>query len=173
MSNMVYKGDFIESLTQEQFNAGTIKFNIPDEEHLDSLNGEGVWGWVSSEDKEKYNDDRYRGKLTAILLNTPINYFGVLVWGTEVVLQCHGSRRPTLDPEWVKEYLFGVGPSIDVLYFPTRISKRLKENGILTVKQLQYADRWKLREIPGLGAKSIQEIEEKLDCLEHMEEESE
>ena len=102
----VYKGDFIESLSKEQFNAGLIKFNIPHAENVYSGNGEGVWGWVTEEDKAKYNDDRYRGKLTAILLNQPIEYFGFLVWGTEVVLQCHGRNRPTLAPEWVEEYLW-------------------------------------------------------------------
>lgn len=25
--------------------------------------------------------------------------------GDEVVLRCHGDKRPTLDPEWVKENL--------------------------------------------------------------------
>lgn len=105
MSKLVYKGDFIESLTREQFSAGNIKFNIPDEDHPNNLNGEGVWGWVTEEDKAKYHDDNYHGKLTAILLNNPLEYFGRLVWGTEVVLQCHGPRRPTLDPEWVKENL--------------------------------------------------------------------
>lgn len=102
---MINKGEFIEGLTQEQFNAGTIKFNIPDEDRPNDLGGEGVWGWVTEEDKVKYHDDSYCGKLTAILLNQPIEYFGRLVWGTEVVLQCHGPRRPTLDPEWVKENL--------------------------------------------------------------------
>lgn len=108
MSNMVNKGDFIEALTEEQFNAGLIKFNIPGDDRLHSLNGEGVWGWVTQEDKAKYHDDKYGGKITAILLNHPIEYFGRLVWGTEVVLQCHGCSRPTLDPEWVKEYLWEV-----------------------------------------------------------------
>lgn len=106
MSNMVNKGDFIEALTEEQFNAGLIKFNIPGDDRLHSLNGEGVWGWVTQEDKTKYHDDKYGGKITAILLNQPIEYFGRLVWGSEVVLQCHGRNRPTLDPEWVKIYLW-------------------------------------------------------------------
>ena len=96
------KSDFLETLPEDQYNAGLIKFNIPDEDRIDSLNGEGVWGWVSPEDKKKYDDDKYQGKITAILLNWPINYFGILSWGDELVLQCHGGNRPTLDPEWVK-----------------------------------------------------------------------
>lgn len=105
MKELVNKGDYFEALTKQQQEEGYIKFNIPDEDKIDSLNGEGVWGWVTPEDKDKYNDDNYHGKITAILLNTPLNYFGVLTWGTEVVLQCHGESRPTLDSEWVKENL--------------------------------------------------------------------
>lgn len=96
------KGDYFKSLTEEQQNAGHIKFNIHDEDN--GIN-EGVWGWVSPEDKEKYLDDNFHGKITAILLNTPLSYYPVLCWGTEVTLQCHGYERPTLDPEWVKEHL--------------------------------------------------------------------
>lgn len=102
MNNIVNKGDFIESLSKEQFGAGKMKFNIPDEDNIYSGNGEGVWGWVTPENKEKYNDDNYNGKIVAILLNSPLNYLGKLKWGDEVELQCHGKNRPTLDPEWVK-----------------------------------------------------------------------
>lgn len=38
-------------------------------------------------------------------MNQPIEYYGKLQWGDEVVLQCHGDSRPTLDPEWVKANL--------------------------------------------------------------------
>lgn len=96
---------FIETLTEEQLDAGYLKFNIPDETNITSLNGEGVWGWAAPEEKEKYNGDIYKGKITVILMNQPINYYGRLHWGDEVILQCHGNNRPTLDPEWVKENL--------------------------------------------------------------------
>lgn len=99
------KTEFLESLTEEQFNRGCIKFNIPDEKNIYSSNGEGIWGWVTDEDKKKYNDDSYYGKLTVILLNQPLEYYGRLNWGDEVVVQCHGNDRPTLDPEWVMENL--------------------------------------------------------------------
>ena len=102
---MINKGNFIESLTKEEFDKGLIKFNIPNEEDIYSPNGEGVWGWVTLEEKVKYHDDKYTGELIAILLNTPLNYFGVLNWGDEVKLKCHGINRPTLDPNWVKENL--------------------------------------------------------------------
>ena len=105
MSNIVNRGEFIESLTEEQFNAGLIKFNIPDEDNIYSTNGEGVWGWATQDDKTKYNNDRYQGEIMAIILNSPLNYFGRLKWGDEVRLKCHGYNRPTLDPNWVKENL--------------------------------------------------------------------
>lgn len=105
MKQIVNKGEFIKNIPEEQFKAGQIKFNIPDEEQIYSKNGEGVWGWVTPEDKRNYDDDTFNGKIKAVLLNSPLNYFGRLVWGAEVVLQCHGAERPTLDPEWVTEYL--------------------------------------------------------------------
>ncbi len=105
MKDIVNKSSFVESMTETQFNEGTIKFNIPNEGNIHSHNGEGVWGWISPEDREKYNNSGYHGKLDAILLNTPLNYFGLLSWGDEVKLRCHGESRPTLDPDWVKEHL--------------------------------------------------------------------
>ena len=104
MSN---KTEFIENMDKEDFEKGLIKFNIPDEDRPSSLNGEGVWGWVTQEDKEKHDDNTYKGKITAILVNHPLTYYGILGWGDEVVLQCHGDSRPTLAPDWVKENLQG------------------------------------------------------------------
>lgn len=100
---MVYKGDWFEKLSEEEQNAGYIKFNIPDEDKPNSLNGEGVWGWVTPEDKAKYNDDNCHEVIKAILCNSPLNYMGILFWGMEVEIKCHGDRRPTLNPEWVEE----------------------------------------------------------------------
>lgn len=99
------KEDFLKTLTDEQLEAGYFKFNIPDENNPTSLNGEGVWGWTTQEEKERYKNDAYNGKITAILMNQPIEYYRRLHWGDEVVLQCHGDNRPTLDPEWVKANL--------------------------------------------------------------------
>ena len=96
------KGDFFTSLTEEEQKRGYIIFNIQSTEEPDSLNEEAVWGWVTPEDKEKYDDDSYTGNITAILLNEP---FGSnLSWGDEVILRCNGSNRPTLDTEWMTEY---------------------------------------------------------------------
>lgn len=102
---IINKGKFIESLSKDEFNVGLIKFNIPDEDSIGSTSGEGVWGYATAEDKAKYNDDSFYGKITAILLNQPLNYYGRLNWGDEVTLQCHGDQRPTLDPNWVMENL--------------------------------------------------------------------
>lgn len=105
MKTIPDKTDFLRALSTEEFDRGCIKFNIPDENTPDALNGEGVWGWVTPEDKTRYNDDTYTGKISAILLTRPIACPDLLRWGAECVLQCHGQNRPTLDPEWVKEYL--------------------------------------------------------------------
>ena len=101
----VDKADFIKSLTEEQFNAGCIKFNIPDDEDLSHTTAEGVWGWVTQEDKEKYNDDNFTGTIKAILLNQPLNFFSRLKWGTEVVIRGKGRGRPCLDPAWIEKEL--------------------------------------------------------------------
>ncbi len=99
------KGQFIEDMDKAKLELGYIKFNIPNPEDIYNLCGEGVWGYVSPEDKAKFNDDEYGGKITAILLNQPLNYMGDLNWGDEVVLKCNGENRPTLDPDWVMENL--------------------------------------------------------------------
>ena len=105
MKKIENKGDLYGQMTEEQQKAGYIKFNIQDKTDPYSLNGEGVWGWVSPEDKEKYNDDNYTGNITAILLNVPFSCD--LSWGDEVVLKCNGENRPTLDPVWMAEHLGG------------------------------------------------------------------
>lgn len=102
-----YKGKFLMGLHQEKFEKGTIKFNIPDSVNLDSTNGEGVWGWVDEEGYDKYRRDDYHGQLTVILCNAPLTYSGILFWGSEVVVDCHGENRPTLSPEWVKRNIIG------------------------------------------------------------------
>lgn len=99
------KSEFFEALSEDEKKAGYIKFNIPRFNDIYATNGEGVWGWVTPEDKAKYDDDSYTGEITAILCNDPLYYSYKLKWGAEVVLKCHGSSRPTLDPEWIKKYL--------------------------------------------------------------------
>lgn len=95
MIPVVNRGDYIESLSEEAFRAGTLKFNI-------QVNGisEGVWGWAEPEQFKIYDDDMYFGTITAILVNEPLA--AGLSWGDEVVLRCRGSARPILDQEWLK-----------------------------------------------------------------------
>ena len=102
---LTWKGDFMEALSEEEEEAGYINFNIPNPESPDDLNGEGVWGWMTPEDKKKYDDDSFTGKLPVILCNDPLYYSGTLFAGQELVVRCNGSLRPILDPEWVKEHL--------------------------------------------------------------------
>lgn len=114
---MENKGKFYQDLPENEQKAGWIKFNIPaPEEGMESLNGEGVWGWLSPKDYKKWEDDEFRGKLTAILLNEPLNFAGQLSWGTEVVIRCHGQYRPTLDVEWAKENLVFPEPGVEKTY---------------------------------------------------------
>lgn len=82
---------------------GYIKFGIPSQHDIYSLEGESVWGYLDTEDIEKWKDDNYHGKVNAILCNDPFNYYSHLKNGMRVVLKCHGNLRPTLDPDWVKE----------------------------------------------------------------------
>ena len=98
---IINKEDFLKTLTDEQLNAGYLKFNIPDEDNPTDLSGEGVWGWTTPDEKKKYDDDTYNGKIVAILTNQPIEYYGRLNWGDEVVLQCHGDSRPTDTRSWM------------------------------------------------------------------------
>ena len=97
------RSEELENMPEEEFNKGILKFNIPDCDDPYSLNGEGVWGWATPEDKAKYEDNTYEGTITAILCNMPLEYCGFLNWGTEVRLKCHGEGRPTLDPEWISD----------------------------------------------------------------------
>lgn len=102
---VVNKREFLESLSEEELNKGYFKFNISNKENLESLNGEGVWGWASPEEYERYDDDNYFGKIIALLCNDPFNYYGKLRYGSEVVLKCNGNSRPILDPDWVRKHL--------------------------------------------------------------------
>lgn len=104
LRGLCYKGDFLESLSEDEFNSGMIKFNIPDEDNIGkTINGEGVWGWVTKEDKEKYDDDNFSGDIKVILANTPLNFYGLFFWGTELCITCNGSSRPVLSMQWMQE----------------------------------------------------------------------
>lgn len=102
-NGITYKADFMETLTEEQFNEGIIKLYIPS----DSSDGcgEGIQGWISPEDKKKYEDDNFTGKIKAILCNQPINYFGILFWGCEIPITCRGADRPVLSLDFINNVL--------------------------------------------------------------------
>ena len=103
-AKIIDRSDVLNNMSEEELKAGYIKFNIPSCDDPTSLNGEGVWGWLEPEDKVKYSDDAFTGKVKAILCNTPIEYYGLLYYGAEVQLVCHGDKRPTLDPEWIEGF---------------------------------------------------------------------
>ena len=50
---IINKEDFLKTLTDEQLNAGYLKFNIPDEDNPTGLSGEGVWGWATQDEKKE------------------------------------------------------------------------------------------------------------------------
>lgn len=104
---MVYKGDFLECLSDDELNNGCIKFNIIDfTTDRKTTNCEEVLGWVTPEDKEKVNDDNFDGEITAILCSTPLNYCGILFLGTELKIKCNKSVRPSISYNWMNETIF-------------------------------------------------------------------
>lgn len=99
---MVYKGEFLEQLSEEEFNKGVRKVNLQYIDNLDRLNGEGVWAWLSEGDREEY-DNNSNKLINVILANSPLSYEGILFWGSEIEVRCNGWNRPTLSEEWVDE----------------------------------------------------------------------
>lgn len=102
---IVNKGDFIESIPEEELMSVSFRCEIPPIEDIYRGYGdETLWVYLSEENREKYNDKKYTGTIMGILLNQPINYIGRLEWGDEVRLKCLGGYKlPILDPEWVIE----------------------------------------------------------------------
>lgn len=102
---IVNKGDFIESIPEEELMSVSFRCELPPIEDIYRKYGdETLWVYLSEEDREKYNDKKYTGTIMGILLNQPINYIGLLKWGDEVRLKCLGGNAlPILDPEWVIE----------------------------------------------------------------------
>lgn len=98
---MVYRGEFLQQLSKEEFNKGMIKINLQKINSLNSLNGEGCWAWISEEDRKEYDNDTSNAVVKVILSNSPLEYMGILFWGSELEVKCNGSNRPTLSKEWV------------------------------------------------------------------------
>ena len=105
---LTYRGDEVEAMSDMERQAGLLKFNIPDPQTPDRLNGEGIFAWANPDSKKLYNDDGYFDKMTVILANDSWTY-DCLRMGVEVIIRCNGANRPILDPEWVKEKLFDTG----------------------------------------------------------------
>lgn len=105
MKELVNKTEFMNSLTEEELHSGYIKFNIPNDGSGHRFASEGIWGWVTPENKKKYNDDTCFEKITAILCNDPLNFANRLKLFDEVVIQCMGKERPVLDNDFIHEYL--------------------------------------------------------------------
>ena len=100
------KSDFIKSLTEEQFKAGQVRLNLPDDEDLTRTFAESLWGWVAPEDKELIRAGDFTGTVKVILLNQPLNFYHKLKWGTEVVARGIGEGgRLILDQMWVRNEL--------------------------------------------------------------------
>lgn len=102
---MVYKGEFLEQLSKEdkkKFDDGMRKVNLQEMDNLGSLNGEGCWAWVPEEYREEYDNDGDK-VIKVILSNMPLEYMGILFWGSELEVKCNGTNRPTLSSEWVRE----------------------------------------------------------------------
>lgn len=79
------------------------KVNLQEMDNLGSLNGEGCWAWVPEEDREEYDSDNGNKVIKVILANSPLEYMGILFWGSELEVQCNGANRPTLSSEWVTD----------------------------------------------------------------------
>lgn len=87
------KGDYIESLSEENLNRGLVKIHIPDPDAV--VNGEDVWGYLGP--REKLSTKR---KFKIILLNNSFCYLGFLHWGDEILCKRKGDSY-TLDVDWI------------------------------------------------------------------------
>lgn len=100
---MIYKGEFLQGLSEDEFGKGMRKVNLQPLEELNKANGEGVWAWVPEEHREDYDKDNYGKIIKVILANSPLEYMGILFWGSEIEVRCNGNNRPTLSKQWVTE----------------------------------------------------------------------
>ena len=100
--NVIYKGEFLQQLSEKEFNNGIRKVNLQEIDNLDRLNGEGVWAWLDEEGRKEY-DSNSNKIIKAILVNSPLEYMGILFWGSEIEIRCNYGNRPNLSKEWVVE----------------------------------------------------------------------
>jgi len=90
-----YKGEFIESLSDEELDKGLVKVFIPDPDGV--VSGESIWGYL---DRTKYTDKDK--SVRVILLNNSFCYIRLLNWGTEIVCK-NNDERFKLDVDWLNE----------------------------------------------------------------------
>lgn len=82
------KSEFLKSLKKEELNNGTIRVSI---ECRDGI-AENVWAYQGGDMDKSF----------AILLNTPLSYFPILCYGSEVKIK-HRDNMAILDTNWVVE----------------------------------------------------------------------
>lgn len=105
--DFVDKSYFLESLNEREFNNGVTKIYIfdserfPDEFHYD----ESLWAYFTEEEREKVKDDSYFGEIKCVLCNSPLNFCGILNWGTEVIVKKDIDECLKLSGRWMKEML--------------------------------------------------------------------
>ena len=129
---LTWRQDELDAMSTAELRAGYVNFFIPDPPDLDSDNGKIGWAWVDVEGMEKYDDDQYTGKLTAVLCEDVWQYGGVLRSGVEVVLQCREELAPILDPEWIQEKLIDRG-----LYkMPERVEETTGERAVAITQRI-------------------------------------
>lgn len=82
------KSEFLKSLKKEKLDNGTIRVLI---ECKDGVS-ENVWAYQDGDIDKSF----------VILLNTPLSYFPVLCYGSEVKIK-HRDNMAILDTDWVVE----------------------------------------------------------------------
>ena len=93
----VNKREFIQNLTDEEWEDGLIRVKIPDYDGIP----EYLWVWISMEDRLKYLKENSNEIITGILCNTPLNFSGILCCFFEIEIQCRGKELPIISEEWV------------------------------------------------------------------------
>lgn len=87
------KGDYIESLSEENLNKGLVKLYIPDPDSV--VSGESIWGYLEPNKYSATDED-----VKIILLNDSFCYLGLLHWGDEIL--CKRKRDSyILDVDWI------------------------------------------------------------------------
>lgn len=89
-------------------NERIVKVNIPHcWEGFRSGSGEGVWGYIRrAKDKMRY--DRGVGEFELVLLNTSI-YWPQLVWGSVILAEGRGTKRPVLAKAMFEQLMIECG----------------------------------------------------------------